>query len=508
MSSTKLNPKRSPVTVQQVAAKHNLTLELSANENVQFRKEPMQLLYEIVVSTLFGKDTYYQTSNTLVENMIGELKKVVEMNQLDFVANLAIHARTDMNIRTMPIVLVVQFAKALREQNKSYPNMRRLVRDVIQRADQITDLYAYSLAVFGDKKAVPMAIKRGVADAFNNFGEYHFAKYNRDRSIKFRDVLRIVHPVAKSQGQGIIFEKIMKDTLETPYTWEVELSKNGQLPISEQKPKAQLWTELVNSGKMGYMATLRNMRNMLDVGVDKSTKSKVASLLSDEQQVMRSKQLPFDFVEAYQIVKKLDSKLTSAVSRAIDISCSNVPKMGDNIWIIIDYSGSMGSDQSPAINNATLLAASLIKSSNMVDELAVTVFGSDAKTLHGLDTNNSVIGIQQNLLQHRKGSIAGSTNFRAALLEHSKLGFEPDTIVVFTDGEVNSFPYNLLSNISRRNDVIKLTVNLNATPSTPMILVNGWFTVAGWSPAIFKWIPLIREKTTVVDKLSVPYMGR
>ena len=369
-----------------------------------------------------------------------------------------------------------------------------------------------------------MAIKRGVADAFNKFGEYNFAKYNRDGSVKFRDVLRIVHPEAKDTRQGMIFEKIMKDVLEAPYTWEVELSRNGQLAKAEQKSKKQLWTELVMSGKMGYMALLRNLRNILEAGVDSAViREYVCDVIADPKRVAESRQLPFDFVEAYNIVKDMDSKVATAVSKAIDLSVSNIPKLGEKVWFIVDFSGSMGGDpddpnrgqyygytaagSTSAVTTATLLAAALLKANgDRADELAVTLFGSDAKTLRGIDTNNSVLAIKKELLRHRTGSIAGSTNFGAALNQKSGLGFEPDTIVVLTDGEVNGFPYSRLRNLTGKN-VMKLTVNLNAASTTPMTKEDGWYTTAGWSPAMFKWIPAMREKATVVDQLSVPYIG-
>ncbi len=505
---TKLNQqtRKKPASVRVIAARENLEVGRSANNNLQFKKEPLQHLYEIVVSTLFGKDTYYQSSDQLVRNLIKEVTQVVEMDEFDFVANLAIHARTEMNIRTIPIVLVVQFAHQLRAQNKSYPNMRRLVCDVIQRADQITDLYAYALSVFGDKKHIPMAIKRGVSDAFNKFGEYHFAKYSRNTPVKFRDVLRIVHPVAINKEQGDIFQKIMEDSLSVPYTWETELSRNGQLHESERKSKAQLWTELYTSGKMGYMAQLRNLRNLVESGTDSATIAKVADFISDPNQVLKSKQLPFDFVEAYNILAPLNTRLSTALSKAIDVSCSNIPKLGDKIWIIIDFSGSMGGNTSPAIVNATMLAAGLIKSSDMVDNLAVTLFGSDAMTIPTMNTNRSIVDIRNDLMSHRRGNIAGSTNFHRALEQHSNLGFVPDTIVVFTDGEVNYFPYDYLVKVSAKyRSAVKLTVNLNAAPTTPMIRADGWFALAGWSSAMFKFIPAMRERSTAVDILSGQY---
>ena len=177
---SKLNLKKPSGTskkVATVAAKHNLKVELSKNHNPQFAKQAAQRLYELTVSTLLGKDTYYATSDDKVRELKEVVKEAVGNDMLDFVANTAVHARTAMHIRSFPVVLVVEFARELREQNKTYEHMRQLVVDVIQRADQITDMYAYALAVFGDKNKVPMAIKRGVADAMNNFNEYHFAKW-------------------------------------------------------------------------------------------------------------------------------------------------------------------------------------------------------------------------------------------------------------------------------------------------------------------------------------------
>ena len=557
--TTKLNQRGKNVTtnIRAVAAKRGESLGYSANGNLQFVKTPLQALYETAVSALFGKSTMLKTSDQLVKELRQHVRTAVEAGELDFVANLAVHARTEMNIRTIPIVLVVEFAKALSDARQpyldqikairkltsegvgtnktnaelkrierlqrladghNYPHMRQLVADVIQRADQITDMYAYALEVFGDKKKVPMAIKRGVGDAFNKFQEYHFAKYNRDGAVKFRDVLRIVHPEASSVEQGAIFEKIMKESLEVPYTWETELSRNGQLPVGERKTNTQLWSELVSSGKVGYMALLRNLRNIQQAGLPAEVlREHVTSVISDPKRVARSKQLPFDFVEAYNIVKDLDSKMATAVSKAIDLSVANMPVLGRKVWLIVDFSGSMGHDpmegyggystsQQSAISTATLLAAALIKANGDADNLAVTLFGSSAKTLKSIDSNNSVLAIKKELLGQRTGGIAGSTNFRAALDQKSSLGFEPDTIIVLTDGEVNGFPYGTLKTIAGKN-VVKLAVNLSVATTTPMSQNDGWYSVAGWSPAMFKWIPAIRDKASVVDQLSVPYVG-
>lgn len=518
--TTKLNrnAKGSTTDIVKVAAKRGQKLAVSANGNLQFAKEPLLELYEITVSTFFGKGTAFSSSDEIVQRLRSRVATAVSMDAMDFVANLAVHARTEMHIRTIPIVLVVEFAKALRDNNKQYVNMRRLVCDVIQRADQIADMYAYALDVFGDKKAVPMAIKRGVADAFNKFGEYAFAKYNRGSEVKLRDVLRIVHPAAKSDAQGAVFEKIMKDTLEVPYTWETELSRNGQLPVGERKSSADLWSELVSSGKIGYMALLRNLRNIVEAGVEAATlKNHVIRPLQNPEAVAKSKQLPFDYVQAYNVIKPLNGQVASAVSKALDSSVSNMPPLGGRVWIIVDFSGSMGGPglygySSDSIGNspfetATLLAAALIKANaESAFELAVTLFGREAKTIKDIDSNASVLNIKEQLTKHRTGGIAGSTNFEAALAEHKKLGFVPDAIVVCTDGEVNGFPYARIKSIGAQCP-LKLTIDFSARPSTPMVRQDGWYALAGFSTNMFKWVDAIREKNTVVDALSVSYQG-
>lgn len=229
-------------------APHGKTL--SSNGNLQAIKGPEQILFETLVSTLYGNDSYYETTNDKVKRMVKALDQVVATHGLHgarFALNVAKFAREEMFIRTMPIVMTVELAKILRDRSLQLEGFKDAVTYLIQRADELTDLYAYSLTTFGTKQKIPLSIKKGVAAAFNKFDAYQLGKYNRADGLKFRVLLRIVHPKPADAAHAEIFNKIMAETLEAPYTWEVELSANGQLPKEEQKPKAQLWTELINA---------------------------------------------------------------------------------------------------------------------------------------------------------------------------------------------------------------------------------------------------------------------
>lgn len=483
---------------------------ISYNGNPQDIKNSAQQLYEIIVMTLYGKDEYYESTDVRVKRLELLINEVAKNNGLDFVANAIIHARTAMNIRSMPLILTVLFAKALREQNKQYPHMRQVVCDVIQRADQITDMYAVALGYFKDKKVIPMAIKRGVADAFNKFNEYNLAKYNRDGKIKMRDILRIVHPTAINAEQGVLFEKIMKDTLEAPYTWEVELSKNGQLPEAERKTKAQLWGELITSKKLGYMALLRNLRNIKEAGVSAEVMSTVYTRLADPEQVAKSKQLPFRFISAYDNVQQFsDSKLQTALSKAVDASLSGLPRLGEHVWIIIDCSGSMGggyygsfNGANAPIRTAALFAAALTKANAEAKNIKVTMFSDSAFNV-GVDTISSVLSITEKFMSKVVG---GGTNLQGALDLKNGLGFEPDTVIVLSDMQVDMLRSRKSTNIFDK-DCLKIAINLNAYNTTPVSELDGWYQLSGWSERLFDFIPALRNKTSVVKTLSVPYAG-
>lgn len=497
---SKLNkPNQAPAKLNKVA--------VSYNGNPQYLKDTEMQLYEVVTMTLYGKDEYYESSDKRLERLQSLVGAVVHTNKMDFVANLIVHARSVMNIRSMPVILAVEFAKALRDQNKQYANMRTVVRDVIQRADQITDLYAYALATFGSKKAIPMAIKRGVADAFDKFDEYQFAKYNRNGAVKLRDVLRIVHPSGKTPEQGELFQKLMKDELAVPYTWETELSKNGQLPVSERKSDAQLWGELVESNKVPYMALLRNLRNIAQAKVADSVIKQVCERLADPRQVERSKQLPFRYINALDALAQATGassadvqRLSVAVREAAQHSLANIPAIGDNVWIILDVSGSM---QGNPVRTGALFAAALVGASKSASNVKLTIFSDRAAYVDVKPSANLFTNVEEIM----KKLYGGGTNLQAALDLKSKLGFEPDTVIVFSDMQVNQLSSRRDSVRIFKNDAIKVAFNLNAYESTPVSVIDDWYQLSGWSERAFDFIPAMRNKVSVVDYLSKPYMG-
>ena len=99
-----------------------------------------------------------------------------------------------------------------------------------------------------------------------------------------------------------MFNKIAAKNLDVAYTWETELSALGQQKFADEKAKTDAfrakWEELIFSGKIGYMALMRNLRNIIEAGVSWDALKKVCDTLASENAVAKSKQLPFRFLAA------------------------------------------------------------------------------------------------------------------------------------------------------------------------------------------------------------------
>ena len=479
-------------TVKPVPISNNASsvTSFSANGNIQFLKTAKLSLLEIASSVFYGKDQFYNSSLELYRRMQSNIRSLVAQDSFDYIANVVLFSRKQMDMRTYPIVLVVEFAKELRVQNKTYANMRKLVCETISRADELTELYSYALTIFGDKKSIPLSIKKGVADAFNKFDEYQFSKYNGgNKSLTFKDLLRIVHPKPANEEKSKIFAGIMNDSLAIAYTWETQLSANGQKHELEQKPKATIWKELISSNKLGYMALLKNLRNIEETK-DATLIQMAATNISNESLVLRSKQLPMSFLQAYENVTS--TVLKNAIANAIKISSQNIPNMGNEILVVVDNSGSMSGNP---IKLASLFA-SMIVGGHKDSKVTGVVFGNAAGYVNFSDDFN-----QTSTIIARSG-FGGGTNFDSVikLIGNNKY----DAVFILSDGDVNRTSLSRCAKLGVNKDSVQVIFNFNASETTPF-KENSAFFITGLSHKVFNYLKYSNESNGIADLLSVPY---
>ena len=157
-----------------------------------------QLELYTAVATAALNDQFYEKA----ADKLQRLRELIAKNDAEFVAKLAVYAREQMYLRSVPLVLTVELAK----QQSGNSVVGKLTNRVVQRADEITELLAY-YTMANERKSMKKLnklskqLQKGLAEAFNKFDEYQFAKYNRDAAVKLKDALFLVHPKAKDEAQ-------------------------------------------------------------------------------------------------------------------------------------------------------------------------------------------------------------------------------------------------------------------------------------------------------------------
>ena len=482
-----------------------------------YKMTPEMELYTAVVTSALS-DKFYESNDERMERIAALIRQV----DPQFVAKLAVYTRTQMNLRSIPMLLIVELAKI----HNGDSLVRRTIEQCVLRADEIMELLmCYQLRNSegkGVKKLSKLSrqVQEGLKSAFNRFDEYQFAKYNRSNlEVKLRDALFIVHPKAESEAQQAIFDKIVSDSLQTPYTWETQLSELGQKSFESQEEKQAavkaLWEELIDSNKVGYMALLRNLRNILQAQVSPAHIEKVAATISDPVKVENSKQLPFRFLAAYKeltgVTSVHTSTLLSALERAVKASVANREGFGPdtNVLVAADVSGSMFSPismRSSVMNyDIGILLSMLLKSK--CSSVISGMFGDTWKVLNLPQENILANTIE---MKEREGEVGYSTNGYAVIDYLIENNIRMDKVMMFTDMQMWDSRFadkHLQASWNRYRQMYpeaKLYLfDLSGYGDAPVRLVSDdVILIAGWSDKVFDVLKAIESGEDALAQIN------
>ena len=472
-------------------------------------------LYATVVTTSLSASFYEKDTERLER-----IKELIQKCNPVFVAKLAVYARSEMHLRSVPLVLIVELAKIYSGDSL----ISKMITNVIQRADEITELLAYYQMANnreGIKKLNRLSkqVQKGLAISFNKFDEYQLAKYNRDGAVTLKDALFLVHPKAKDEVQQVLFNKIVTDSMQTPYTWETELSQLGQQKFNndaeKQKAFTNKWEELIDSNKMGYMALLRNLRNIMEADVSGLHMEKVCHYLANEKAVGNSKQLPFRFLSAYRELNGLKSKYASMVLDALEgavlTSASNIKGFDVNTSVVIacDVSGSM---QQPISQKSKILLYDIGLMLGMLMQsrcrnVVSGMFGDRWKII-----NMPKRSILNNVNEYykREGEVGYATNGHLVLEDLIARRTIVDKVMLFTDVQMwNSSHTNdtfsgSWSRYKRIAPDAKLYLfDLAGYGKQPIdIKKNDVYLIAGWSDKVFDVLHALEDRSNALNYIN------
>ena len=495
--------------------------ELNYEGAKAYAMAPELELYSAVVTASLS-DSFYEKQDERVDRIAKLIGKVSP----EFVASLAVYARTEMHLRSIPLLLLVELAKI----HNGDDLVARAIEKTVLRADEIMELlmcYQWRNPSNDERKKLARLsrqLQNGLQRAFNRFDEYQFAKYDRDNlEVKLRDALFLVHPKAKDEQQQVIFDKIVNRQLEIPYTWETELSALGQQKFESDEARAMAfamkWQELIESGKLGYMALMRNLRNILQSDVPVKAVQRVCNRLSDAVQVAKSKQLPFRYLSAYREIEKVNSANTAmmmnALEAAVKCSASNIEGFDDNTRVLLasDVSGSMWSpiSQRSTVRNFDigLLLSMLLR--NRCKQVVSGIFGDDWKVVN-MPTDNILMATRQ--LEKLGNTVGFSTNGYKVIDWLIEQKMVMDKVMMFTDMQMwdstdrNKEFENSWKKYKEMSPEAKLYLfDLVGYGQLPMRLAEpDVYLIAGWSDRVFDVLSAIdkgEDALSVINSIEI-----
>ena len=419
---------------------HIFTHEGARAKQIDFEQQ----LRRAVMSCLLWEKEFYEDGEKISRRIASILPHV----NSDMVAKIVLEAKEKMYLRHIPLFIIREMARI--EEHKKY--VAYLLEKVIKRADELSEF----LAIYWKDGRQPLSaqLKKGLARAFQKFDAYQLAKYNRGDAIRLRDVLFLCHAKPKNKEQEQLWERLVKNELFPPDTWEVGLSGGGD--------KCEVFTRLLIEGKLGYMAILRNLRNMADAGVDRELINRAILARNGAERV-----LPFRYVAAAMACPQFEPAIDKALVSSIEFGVSFPGKT----VVLVDVSGSMEHQISLRSDMTRMDAAASLAS--IIQGQDVRVFTFSEKTVEvphrvGMAGVDVIIRSQPHMCTY----LGACVKFVNDNIHH-------DRIIVITDEQSHDA---IPDPVSSKAYMINIASNENG------VGYGRWTHIDGWSENVLRFI--------------------
>jgi 60 kDa SS-A/Ro ribonucleoprotein len=455
-------------------------------------------LRRTVLACMLWEDTFYESGVSIAQR-IQELASKVP---LQTIADIAIEARERMKLRHAPLLLLREMLRWNANAHAAHAKGRahrdgagRMIGDTIWRVVQRADEAAELLAIYwkdAPNTPLPAQLKRGLSRSVLKFRDYELAKYDREGAVQLRDVafltrvapgknLRMGQRIARLVNKDFYPEETkgahfkVKEMyglgeyqkLDTPDTWETQLSAG--------KDKRETFERLISEKKLGALALLRNLRNMIEAKVpEDQIRLAIAAMKTDRV-------LPFRFIAAARYAPQFEPELEVAMLKCLGVA----EKLPGKTAILIDHSGSMADNVSAKseISRFDAACALGIILRETAASARVFAFSDDAKEIpprRGFALRDAI----QRSMQDGGTNTATGVNH---VFAHCK---DLDRLIIVTDEQ----SHQKIPPPGCRGYIINVGNYKNG------IGYGDWVTINGWSEAVLDYIRVSEELETLAAR--------
>lgn len=433
----------------------------------QFYRSETKTLKELsdLIEVCAKEDTYFTCQCIVYSRALGEGMRTIS------------HAAS---------VFIAPYISGLEYSKRFYGlwNKKEQKGGVIYRPDDMSEILAGYVALNGNVETTTVennkgitvsqkisgvklsnAMKKGFKSALETMDSYSLLKYKKT----VIDVSNLVHPnsslskatVTVEGKEGLVktLDAIMSGLPVLTNTWETNQAEAGQIvaqAVREGKvddteakeiltqAKADNWKELLDTNKLGILAAIRNLRNILINNPEADTINKLCDLVSNPTLIREGKIFPYQLDVANEIMLSEFSspyarQISQALTKGYELAIPNLKELlpGQNV-VFLDQSGSMtweikvpgskNGSRTSCISKAALLAATVAKATNA----DIICFGSNA-SYYAYNPNVDVFTLAASLANADMGMTSLSSAWRVA----QNSGNKYTRVFIFSDNECN-----------------------------------------------------------------------
>ena len=350
---------------------------------VGYEHDDASALFLLAATNMVGEDTFYERAPDRDARFVDLVHRVTATDPAFIAGNdpaagrvgLVQYLRQSMLMRSAAVVMAAEYVAA------GGAGGRSVIERALQRPDEPAEMVGYWMATHG--RRLPMAVKRGVADAARRmYNERATLRYDGlSRQTRMADVIELVHPEPQDAAQSALFRYLLDrrhhddavangvmlpmlaaagalDAVRhrrasggagsarpaalaaAGYSWE---RLAGWLPGGMD---AEAWEAVIPS--MGVMALVRNLRNFDEAAISEASVELVIAKITDPVEVAKARLFPYQVWAAYTHAPSDDWK--RALAKTLAFTTRNIPAL-DGTLVVIDTSASM---QGPVSARSTM----------------------------------------------------------------------------------------------------------------------------------------------------------
>jgi 60 kDa SS-A/Ro ribonucleoprotein len=316
-----------------------------------YRLSSKQALAQIAMTGTFN-GTFYASAKQQLET----IQKLLPAVDAEFLAKLAVAARTRGFMKDMPAYILTYIAMKHRDRKDLLSAIFPLIVD---NGKMLRNVMTFVRSgTFDDKRTFPQPLRRELAKWFDRSVDQIFrATVGNDPSM--RDILRMLHVRPKTPLHDALFAYIVGKPSRRKLP---ELVKKFEAfkkdPDNAEVPKVDfrmlagveispaVWSQIARDAR--WMMTRMNLNTFKRHGVfdDAKMVTLIANRLKDAEQIKQAMAFPYQLLAAYCAVEAtgdMPREIIEALHDAMEIATDNVPEIEGSVVVCPDVSGSMSS---------------------------------------------------------------------------------------------------------------------------------------------------------------------